>query len=211
MKIAIIDYGSGNLKSVTKAIEYASKNVLQKSDIKILNSAKEIDTFDKVVLPGQGSYKQCYKSLISVDGILDELINFVIEKEKPILGICVGMQLFSTFGDEDGGSKGFNWIEGNVRKINIKNNDFKLPHMGWNNINICKKSKLLFGVENNSHFYFVHSFAFDVSNKQFISATTNYSIEFVASVEKNNIYGTQFHPEKSQINGIKILENFVKI
>ena len=117
MKIAIIDYGSGNLKSVTKAIEYASKNVLQKSDVKILNSAKEIDTFDKVVLPGQGSYKQCYKSLISVDGILDELINFVIEKEKPILGICVGMQLFSTFGDEDGGSKGFNWIEGIFIKL----------------------------------------------------------------------------------------------
>jgi len=211
MKIAIIDYESGNLKSVSKAVELASKNILNKSDVQIINTAKELSYYDKIVLPGQGSFKQCYQSLISIDGILDELFNFVIEKQKPILGICVGMQLFSTFGDEDGGSKGFNWIEGKVKKINLKDKFLKLPHMGWNNINIEKDSKLLNGIENNSHFYFVHSYAFEVSNKKFISAITNYSIEFVSAVEKNNIFGTQFHPEKSQENGIKILENFVKI
>ncbi len=211
MKIAIIDYESGNLKSVSKAVELASKNILNKSDVQIINTAKELSYYDKIVLPGQGSFKQCYQSLISIDGILDELFNFVIEKQKPILGICVGMQLFSTFGDEDGGSKGFNWIEGKVKKINLKDKFLKLPHMGWNNINIEKDSKLLNGIENNSHFYFVHSYAFEVSNKKFISAITNYSIEFVSAVEKNNIFGTQFHPEKSQANGIKILENFVKI
>ncbi len=211
MKIAIIDYESGNLKSVSKAVELASKNILNKSDVQIINTAKELSHYDKIVLPGQGSFKQCYQSLISIDGILDELSNFVIEKQKPILGICVGMQLFSTFGDEDGGSKGFNWIEGKVKKINLKDKFLKLPHMGWNNINIEKDSKLLNGIENNSHFYFVHSYAFDVLNKEFISAITNYSIEFVSAVEKNNIFGTQFHPEKSQANGIKILENFVKI
>jgi len=211
MKIAIIDYESGNLKSVSKAVELASKNILNKSDVQIINTAKELSYYDKIVLPGQGSFKQCYQSLISIDGILDELSNFVIEKQKPILGICVGMQLFSTFGDEDGGSKGFNWIEGKVKKINLKDKFLKLPHMGWNNINIEKDSKLLNGIENNSHFYFVHSYAFEVSNKKFISAITNYSIEFVSAVEKNNIFGTQFHPEKSQENGIKILENFVKI
>jgi len=211
MKIAIIDYESGNLKSVSKAVELASKNILNKSDVQIINTAKELSYYDKIVLPGQGSFKQCYQSLISIDGILDELSNFVIEKQKPILGICVGMQLFSTFGDEDGGSKGFNWIEGKVKKINLKDKFLKLPHMGWNNINIEKDSKLLNGIENNSHFYFVHSYAFEVSNKKFISAITNYSIEFVSAVEKNNIFGTQFHPEKSQANGIKILENFVKI
>ena len=211
MKIAIIDYESGNLKSVSKAVELASKNILNKSDVQIINTAKELSHYDKIVLPGQGSFKQCYQSLISIDGILDELSNFVIEKQKPILGICVGMQLFSTFGDEDGGSKGFNWIEGKVKKINLKDKFLKLPHMGWNNINIEKDSKLLNGIENNSHFYFVHSYAFEVSNKKFISAITNYSIEFVSAVEKNNIFGTQFHPEKSQANGIKILENFVKI
>ena len=211
MKIAIIDYESGNLKSVSKAVELASKNILNKSDVQIINTAKELSHYDKIVLPGQGSFKQCYQSLISIDGILDELSNFVIEKQKPILGICVGMQLFSTFGYEDGGSKGFNWIEGKVKKINLKDKFLKLPHMGWNNINIEKDSKLLNGIENNSHFYFVHSYAFDVLNKEFISAITNYSIEFVSAVEKNNIFGTQFHPEKSQANGIKILENFVKI
>ena len=211
MKIAIIDYESGNLKSVSKAVELASKNILNKSDVQIINTAKKLSHYDKIVLPGQGSFKQCYQSLISIDGILDELSNFVIEKQKPILGICVGMQLFSTFGDEDGGSTGFNWIEGKVKKINLKDKFLKLPHMGWNNINIEKDSKLLNGIENNSHFYFVHSYAFDVLNKEFISAITNYSIEFVSAVEKNNIFGTQFHPEKSQANGIKILENFVKI
>ena len=211
MKIAIIDYESGNLKSVSKAVELASNNILNKSDVKIINSAGELKNFDKVVLPGQGSFKQCYQSLLSIDGIIDELTNIVLEKQKPILGICVGMQLFSSFGDEDGGSKGFDWIKGIVNKINLTDKNLKLPHIGWNNISINQKSKLFSGIENESHFYFVHSFAFDVENDQFISATTNYPTAIVSAVEKDNIFGTQFHPEKSQENGIKILENFVKL
>ena len=211
MKIAIIDYESGNLKSVSKAVELASNNIFNKSDIKIINSANELKNFDKIVLPGQGSFKQCYQSLLSIDGIIDELTNAVLEKQKLILGICVGMQLFSSFGEEDGGSKGLDWIKGKVNKINLKDKNLKLPHMGWNNISINQKSKLFSGIENESHFYFVHSFAFDVENDQFISATTNYSTEIISAVEKDNIFGTQFHPEKSQANGIKILENFVKL
>jgi glutamine amidotransferase len=211
MKIAIIDYESGNLKSVSKAVELASNNILNKSDVKIINSANELKNFDKIVLPGQGSFKQCYQSLLSIDGIVDELTSAVLEKQKPILGICVGMQLFSSFGEEDGGSKGFDWIKGKVNKINLTDKNLKLPHMGWNNISINQKSKLFSGIENESHFYFVHSFAFDVENDQFISATTNYSTEIISAVEKDNIFGTQFHPEKSQANGIKILENFVKL
>jgi glutamine amidotransferase len=211
MKIAIIDYESGNLKSVSKAAELASNNILNKSDVKIINSANELKNFDKIVLPGQGSFKQCYQSLLSIDGIVDELNSAVLEKQKPILGICVGMQLFSSFGEEDGGSKGFDWIKGKVNKINLTDKNLKLPHMGWNNISINQKSKLFSGIENESHFYFVHSFAFDVENDQFISATTNYSTEIVSAIEKDNIFGTQFHPEKSQANGIKILENFIKL
>ena len=211
MKIAIIDYESGNLKSVSKAVELASNNILNKSDVKIINSANELKNFDKIVLPGQGSFKQCYQSLLSIQGMIDELTNAVLEKQKPILGICVGMQLFSSFGEEDGGSKGFDWIKGKVNKINLTDKNLKLPHMGWNNISINQKSKLFSGIENESHFYFVHSFAFDVENDQFISATTNYSTEIISAVEKDNIFGTQFHPEKSQANGIKILENFVKL
>ena len=149
MKIAIIDYESGNLKSVSKAVELASNNILNKSDVKIINSAGELKNFDKVVLPGQGSFKQCYQSLLSIDGIIDELTNIVLEKQKPILGICVGMQLFSSFGDEDGGSKGFDWIKGIVNKINLTDKNLKLPHIGWNNISINQKSKLFSGIENN--------------------------------------------------------------
>ena len=211
MKVAIIDYETGNLKSVLKALELASNNVLKKSNIEIINSTKDLNTFDKVVLPGQGSFKQCFKSLNSIHGILDELTDFVTVKKKPILGICVGMQLFSSFGDEDGGSEGLGWIEGKVKKINLKDISLKLPHMGWNNIQINQNSKLLNGIDDDSHFYFVHSYAFDVNKKKYVSATTDYSIEIVSAIEKENIFGTQFHPEKSQANGIKILENFVKI
>ena len=211
MKIAIIDYESGNLKSVSKAVELASNNIFNKSDVKIINSANKLKNFDKIVLPGQGSFKQCYQSLLSIEGMIDELNSAVLEKQKPILGICVGMQLFSSFGEEDGGSKGFDWIKGKVNKINLTDKNLKLPHMGWNNISINQKSKLFSGIENESHFYFVHSFAFDVENEQFISATTNYSTEIVSAIEKDNIFGTQFHPEKSQANGIKILENFIKL
>ena len=211
MKIAIIDYETGNLKSVSKALELASNNVLKKSNIEIINSAKDLNNFDKVVLPGQGSFKQCFQSLNSIHGILDGLTDFVTVKKKPILGICVGMQLFSSFGDEDGGSDGLGWIEGKVKKISLKDLSLKLPHMGWNNIQISSNSKLLNGINNDSHFYFVHSYSFDVDEKKYVSATTNYSIEIVSAIEKENIFGTQFHPEKSQANGIKILENFVKI
>ena len=211
MKIAIIDYETGNLKSVSKALELASNNVLKKSNIEIINSAKDLNNFDKVVLPGQGSFKQCFQSLNSIHGILDGLSDFVTVKKKPILGICVGMQLFANFGDEDGGSDGLGWIEGKVKKISLKDLSLKLPHMGWNNIQISSNSKLLSGVNNDSHFYFVHSYSYDVDEKKYVSATTNYSIEIVSVIEKDNIFGTQFHPEKSQANGIKILENFVKI
>ena len=211
MKIAIIDYETGNLKSVSKALELASNNVFKKSNIEIINSVKDINNFDKVVLPGQGSFKQCYQSLNSIHGILDGLTDFVIVKKKPILGICVGMQLFANFGDEDGGSDGLGWIEGKVKKISLKDLSLKLPHMGWNNIKISSHSKLLSGINNDSHFYFVHSYSYDVDEKKYVSATTNYSVDIASAIEKDNIFGTQFHPEKSQANGIKILENFVKI
>ena len=211
MKIAIIDFESGNLKSVFKAVEFASKRANLNSDIQILNSNENLKSFDKIILPGQGSFKQCYNSLTSIEGMLDGLNEVVLNKQKPILGICVGMQLFSNFGEEDGGSKGFGWIKGDVKKIQILDNSFKLPHMGWNNIEINPKSRLLNEVENESHFYFVHSYRFDVTDRDNVSATTNYCEKVDAVVEKNNIFGTQFHPEKSQENGIKILENFIRL
>jgi len=210
MKIAIVDYESGNLKSVSKAVEFASEKVGAKTEVSIINLANDLKQFDKIILPGQGSFKQCYHSLNSIDGLIEELNNMVLNQKKNILGICVGMQLFADYGDEDGGSKGFGWIKGEVKKIKLNNPSLKLPHMGWNTITVQKKSKLFEGIQNESHFYFVHSYSFAVADKSDVLAITDYSNPVTAAVEKDNIFGTQFHPEKSQENGIKILENFIK-
>jgi len=211
MKIAIVDYESGNLKSVSKAVEFASEKVGAKTEVSIINLANDLKQFDKIILPGQGSFKQCYHSLNSIDGLIEELNNMVLNQKKNILGICVGMQLFADYGDEDGGSKGFGWIKGEVKKIKLNNPSLKLPHMGWNTISVQKKSKLFEGIQNESHFYFVHSYSFAVADKNDVLAITDYSNPVIAAVEKDNIFGTQFHPEKSQENGIKILENFIKL
>ena len=211
MKIAIIDYESGNLKSVFKAVEFAANNISSGAHVAILNSPNQLKEFDKIILPGQGSFVQCYKSLNNIDGMLDELTDSVQVQKKDILGICVGMQLFSDFGEEDAGSDGFKWISGEVKKIKLSDKSLKLPHMGWNNVDINSNSKLLKSIDNESHFYFVHSYEFKVKNNDHISATTQYPEKVTAAVEKDNIFGTQFHPEKSQANGIKILENFIKI
>jgi glutamine amidotransferase len=211
MKIAIVDYESGNLKSVSKAVEFASEKVGAKTEVSIVNLADDLKQFDKIILPGQGSFKQCYNSLNSIDGLIEELNNMVLNQKKNILGICVGMQLFADYGDEDGGSKGFGWIKGEVKKIKLNNPSLKLPHMGWNTIAVQKKSKLFEGIQNESHFYFVHSYSFSVADKSDVLAITDYSKPVTVAVEKDNIFGTQFHPEKSQENGIKILENFIKL
>ena len=211
MKIAIVDYESGNLKSVSKAVEFASEKVGANTKVSIVNLADDLKQFDKIILPGQGSFKQCYHSLNSIDGLIEELNNMVLNQKKNILGICVGMQLFADYGDEDGGSKGFGWIKGEVKKIKLDNPSLKLPHMGWNTIAVQKKSKLFEGIQNESHFYFVHSYSFAVADKNDVLAITDYSNPVIAAVEKDNIFGTQFHPEKSQENGIKILENFIKL
>jgi glutamine amidotransferase len=211
MKIAIVDYESGNLKSVSKAVEFASEKVGAKTEVSIVNLVDDLKQFDKIILPGQGSFKQCYNSLNSIDGLIEELNNMVLNQKKNILGICVGMQLFADYGDEDGGSKGFGWIKGEVKKIKLDNPSLKLPHMGWNTIAVQKKSKLFEDIQNESHFYFVHSYSFEVADKSDVLAITDYSNSVTAAVEKDNIFGTQFHPEKSQENGIKILENFIKL
>ncbi len=210
MKIAIVDYESGNLKSVSKALESAGNNLKKKIKISVTRSIQDIETADKIILPGQGSFKQCYQSILSIHGLLDSLQEKVVQQKKYLLGICVGMQLFADYGDEEGGCKGFSWITGEVKKIKIKDN-LKLPHMGWNNIFFKKASPLFDGIKDQSHFYFVHSYSFQPKQKENIAACTNYGEEVVVAVEKNNIFGTQFHPEKSQENGIKLLENFLKL
>ena len=210
MSIAIIDYGSGNLRSAAKALEVANKSVNAKSKIVITSDPEEIKKSNKIILPGQGSFRDCYLGIKKINGLIDTLNDFVLVQKKPIFGICVGMQLFAKIGYESEETKGFGWIDGVVKKINNINKTLKLPHMGWNQIEFKKDFLLFSGIENKSHMYFVHSYEFLTKQKDCIVATTNYGNSIIVAVAKDNIFGTQFHPEKSQKNGLKLLENFLK-
>ena len=210
MSITVIDYGSGNLKSAAKALEAAANNINVDSKIIVTSNPEAIKKSNKVILPGQGSFRDCYLGIKKIPGLEDALNEFVLVKKKPIFGICVGMQLFAKIGYESQETKGFGWIDGIVRKINNINKTLKLPHMGWNQIEFKKDFVLFSGLENKSHMYFVHSYELTTKQKDCIVATTNYGNSIVVAVAKENIFGTQFHPEKSQKNGLKILENFLK-
>ena len=210
MSIAVIDYGSGNLKSAAKALETAANNTNTNSKIVVTSDPKTIKQSDKIVLPGQGSFRDCYLGIKKIPGLNETLNEFVLDKKKPIFGICVGMQLFAKTGYESQETKGFGWIDAEVRKINNMNKKLKLPHMGWNQIEFKKDFALFSGLENKSHMYFVHSYELTTKQKDCIVATTSYGNQIIVAVAKENIFGTQFHPEKSQKNGLKILENFLK-
>jgi len=210
MSIAIIDYGSGNLRSAAKALETASNNINASSKIVVTSDPKIIKQSDKIVLPGQGSFRDCYLGIKKISGLNETLNEFVLVKKKPIFGICVGMQLFAKTGYETQETEGFNWIDAEVRKINNMNKKLKLPHMGWNEIELKKDCFLFSKIKNKSHMYFIHSYEFITKQKDCIVATTNYGDPITISIVKENIFGTQFHPEKSQKNGLIILENFLK-
>ena len=209
MNVKIINYGTGNLNSVSKALEVAATEINKKINIKISNKPKDILDSDRIILPGQGSFRQCALAVKNIPGLWDSLNEFVLVKKKPIFGICVGMQLFSEKGYEERVTEGFGWIKGSVKKIETTNKDLKLPHMGWNEVNVIKKNDLFVDIKNLSHFYFVHSFAFEAENINDVICITDYEKPVVAALLKENIFGTQFHPEKSQENGIKLLSNFL--
>ena len=210
MSIAVIDYGSGNLKSAAKALEAAANNINLDSKIIVTSDPKIIKECKKIILPGQGSFRDCYLGIKKIAGLEDALNEFVLVKKRPIFGICVGMQLFGDIGYETQETRGFGWINGEVRKINNINKTLKLPHMGWNQIELKKDFVLFSNLKNKSHMYFVHSYELITKEKDCIVATTNYGNSITAAVAKENIFGTQFHPEKSQKNGLIILENFLK-
>ena len=209
MSIAVIDYGSGNLKSAAKALEVAVNNVNLSSKIVVTSNPQIIKQSDKIILQGQGSFRDCYLGIKKIPGLNETLNEFVLVKKKPIFGICVGMQLFAKTGYESQETKGFGWIDGEVRKINNINKKLKLPHMGWNEIELKKDCFIFSNIKNKSHVYFIHSYEFMTKQKECVVATTNYGNSIVVSVAKENIIGTQFHPEKSQKNGLIILENFL--
>ena len=208
MNIAIIDYNSGNISSVINSFKEVVKD---KVNVEVTSELNKIKASDKVVLPGQGSFKTCVEALNNINGLVDTLNEFVINDKKPLLGICVGLQMFADIGYEETETKGLGWLSGKVSKINNQNGKYKLPHIGWNQIDIVKNSKIFNNIENKSHMYFVHSYEFILNDKNVISATTDYPSSIVCSVEKENIFGTQFHPEKSDKTGLQLIKNFLSL
>ena len=208
MNITIVDYSSGNISSVINSFNDVCKN---KYKINVSSDLKIISSSDKIVLPGQGSFKSCVDALNKIEGLNETLNHFVFDQKKLLLGICVGMQMFADIGYEETETRGLGWISGKVSKIDNQNGKFKLPHIGWNQISITKESEIFKNIDNKSHMYFVHSYEFVPEDKNVISSTTDYSTNIVCSIEKNNIFGTQFHPEKSDKLGLKLIENFISI
>jgi glutamine amidotransferase len=208
MNVTIVDYNSGNISSVINSFKEVAKEQIK---IEVSSNLNKIKSSDKIVLPGQGSFKSCVDALNSIDGLVDTLNEFTTINKKPLLGICVGLQMFADVGYEESETKGLGWISGNVSKIDNQNGKFKLPHIGWNELNIVKNSEIFKDIKNKSHMYFVHSYEFIPADKNVISATTDYSSSIVCSVEKENIFGTQFHPEKSDKEGLKIIKNFIEM
>ena len=208
MNVTIVDYKSGNISSVINSFKEVAENNVK---IEVTSDVSKIKSTDKVVLPGQGSFKSCVDALNNISGLVDSLNEFAINNKKPLLGICVGLQMFADIGYEETETKGLGWISGKVSKIDNKNGKYKLPHIGWNQINIVKDSKIFKSIENKSHMYFVHSYEFIPNDKNVVSATTDYSTNIVCSAEKENLFGTQFHPEKSDKIGLQIIDNFIKL
>lgn len=208
MNVTIVDYQSGNISSVINSFTEVAKG---KVNLEVTADLNKIKSSDKIVLPGQGSFKSCVDSLNSINGLVEALNEFAIIKKKPLLGICVGLQMFADVGFEEIETKGLGWISGKVSKIDNQSGKFKLPHIGWNEIEIVKQSKIFKDIENKSHMYFVHSYEFIPEDKSVISATTDYSSKIVCSVERDNLFGTQFHPEKSDKTGLKIIKNFINL
>lgn len=240
MTCVIIDYGSGNLHSALKSFERASNESGLNKSITLSNNPDDIAKADHIVLPGVGAYADCLSGLEAIDGLKDALEEAVIEKGRPFFGICVGMQLMSTEGHEYKISKGLNWIPGLVEAIEPKDKLLKIPHMGWNTLNVndlgsnavasgqseaSEKSAVVAPVDNQAslhpvlkdiktgedglHAYFVHSYHFIPDNPAHILATTEYGGEITAMIARDNMIGTQFHPEKSQTLGLKLISNFL--
>ena len=211
MLLTVVDYGVGNLKSIAKSIEKASSDNNLNYSIKVSSDINDVKKSDKLVLPGQGSFKACKEGIDKITGLQQVLNESVLIKKKPIYGICAGMQLFATTGYEDEKTAGLNWISGEVIKLDLGSSKLKIPHMGWNELKVENVSNVFKNMANTNHAYFIHSYEFVPEDKNKNSITTDYGKDVVAAVSSGNIYGSQFHPEKSQSTGIKILTNFLNL
>ena len=211
MTVAVVDYGSGNLRSCAKAFERATAEAGLNQSIMVTADPKVVEAADRVVLPGVGAFGDCRNGLESLPGMIEALERTVLGKGRPFFGICVGMQLMATRGLEHGDHPGLGWIPGEVKAIEPADRTLKIPHMGWNELHLGARPHPLFaGMEDGCHVYFVHSFAFGANDPAHVLATTDYGGTITAVVGRDNLVGTQFHPEKSQAVGLKLITNFLK-
>ena len=213
MNVAIIDYGSGNLHSAAKAFERAARDAGIAASIAVTADSDTVRKADRIVLPGVGAFKDCRDGLRAVPGMWQTLEEKVLQRAKPFLGICVGMQLMAGRGLEHDVSEGFGWIAGDVKRIEPADSSLKIPHMGWNTLDVKRPHKLLDGLSLGAqglHAYFVHSYHLAATDPSTVIATASYGMAVTAIVGRNNIAGTQFHPEKSQALGLALIANFLR-
>ena len=213
MSVVIVDYGSGNLHSAAKAFERAARD--NGVDVRVLVTAdpEKVRAAERIVLPGVGAFKDCRDGLKSIPGMWETLEEEVIRRAKPFLGICVGMQLMASRGLEHDVTEGFGWVLGDVRPIEPRDASFKIPHMGWNTLELKRQHALLDSIElgeNGLHAYFVHSYHLAAKDTSHVIATTDHGMAVTAMVGRDNMAGTQFHPEKSQSLGLSLIANFLR-
>lgn len=212
MRVVIIDYGSGNLRSATKSFERARREAGIDADILLSNEPARVAAADRLVLPGVGAYADCHAGLAAIDGMMEALCDVVENKARPFLGICVGMQLMSDRGLEKTITSGFGWIAGDVVQMCPDDPSLKIPQIGWNTLDVVRPHHLLNGIDtgkDGKHAYFVHSYHLQASNPADIVATTEHGQKVTAIVARDNMVGTQFHPEKSQALGLAMITNFL--
>ncbi|MCM2402100.1 imidazole glycerol phosphate synthase subunit HisH [Rhizobium sp. S153] len=212
MRVAIIDYGSGNLRSATKAFERAARESGIDAEIDLTDKAERVASADRIVLPGVGAYADCRSGLDAVSGMHEALVDAVEKKARPFLGICVGMQLMSSRGLEKTVTQGFGWIKGDVVEMTPNDPSLKIPQIGWNTLTLTRPHPLFDGIETGPdglHAYFVHSYHLAAENPDDVIATTDYGGPMTAFVGRDNMAGAQFHPEKSQKLGLKLIANFL--
>ncbi len=209
MRTVIVDYGSGNLRSAAKAFERAERDSGVAGSTRVSADPSEVASADRIVLPGVGAFADCMNGLSALPGMVDALTRAVRQQGRPFLGICVGMQLLAERGHEHGSHPGLGWVAGEVRRIAPADRALKVPHMGWNDLTARRVHPLLDGIAAGAQVYFVHSYHLLAPDRSDVVATTEYAGELVAIVGRDNIAGTQFHPEKSQEAGLRLIANFL--
>ena len=205
----VIDYGSGNLRSAAKALQRAAHDSGFSGTVQVTADPADVAGASHIVLPGVGAFADCMNGLRALPGMVEALTQAVRHRHKPFLGICVGMQLLASRGLEHGVHEGLGWLAGDVRRLEPADKSLKIPHMGWNELKVERPHALFAGIENGAHAYFVHSYEFVPADRDVVGLSTDYGGSMVAAVVRGNIAGTQFHPEKSQEAGLRLLANFL--